>query len=109
MKAVDADLQGRSLSLFPDRVFYLAPRLLDNLFDPGRMDSAVQDKAAQCQARDLTADGVEGAQGHSVWRIVYDKVDAGGALQGPDVAALPAADAALHFVAGNGDDRYGSL
>ena len=41
--------------------------------------------------------------------VVDDDIDAGGGLDGADVAALAADDAALHLVAGQRDHRDGAL
>ena len=84
-------------------------RLLDDLFDARRVDAAVLDQAGQGEARDLAAHGVEAAEHDGVGRVVDDQVDAGGGLEGADVAALAADDAALHVVAGDRHDRDGRL
>ena len=66
----------------------------------------------QGQPGGLAADRVEAGQQHRLRGVVDDQVDAGDLLEGPDVAALPADDPALHVVAGqvhDGDDRLGGL
>ena len=52
---------------------------------------------------DLAANVVEGADDDHPGRIVDDDVHAGGLLEGADVAAFAADDAALHVVAGDID------
>ena len=54
---------------------------------------------------DLAADRVEAADEHRLGRVIDDQVDARGLLQGADVAALAADDAALHLVRRDGHDR----
>ena len=61
------------------------------------------------QARGLAAHGIESGYDHGFGRVVDDQVHAGGGLQGADVAALAADDAALHIVVGQVDDGNGGL
>ena len=58
---------------------------------------------------DLAADRVEAADDHHAGRVVDDHVDAGGLLEGADVAPFAADDPALHFVAGDVDGAGGGL
>ena len=74
-----------------------------DLLDAARMDAAVRDQLGQGQPGDLAADRVEAADDHRLGRVVDDQVDAGGLLEGADVAALAADDAALHLVVGEMD------
>ena len=67
------------------------------------------DELRQRQAGDLAADGVEAAEDHRLGRVVDDQVDAGRLLEGADVAALAADDAALHLVARQVHHRDGVL
>ena len=83
--------------------------LLDHLFDARRVDAAVLDQTRQGQARNLAPHAVERRQHDGVRRVVDDQVDAGGVLEGADVAALAADDAALHVLARDLDDRDGRL
>jgi hypothetical protein len=98
--------------LLPGRLdagFDLLPRLLHDLLDACWVNAAVEHELRQRHACDLAADGVEAGEGHRVGRVVDNQVDAGGALQRADVAALAADDAALHVVAWDGHDRHRRL
>ena len=83
--------------------------LLEHLLDAGGMDAAVGDESLQGDAADLAADGVEAGEHDRLGGVVDDQVDAGELLEGADVAALAADDAALHVVAGDVHDRHGRL
>ena len=58
---------------------------------------------------DLAADRVEARQDDGLGRVVDDQVDPGSRLEGADVPALAADDAAFHLVAGNVDGAGGGL
>ena len=73
------------------------------------MDAAVHDEALHRDARDLAPDGVKGADDHRFGSVVNDQVHTGGGLQGADVAALAADDAALHVVVGQVDHADGAF
>jgi hypothetical protein len=73
------------------------------------VDPAVGDQLRQGDPGDLAADRVEARQDHGLGRVVDDQVDAGRLLEGTDVAALAADDAALHLVGRQVDDRHGVL
>src|SRR5260370_42174140 len=60
----------------------------------------------QSHPRHLAADRVEATENDGLRRVVDDEVDAGGMLEGPNVAALSTDDAALHLVAGDRHHRY---
>ena len=105
MDVLDRAARGRRLAFLADLLLELGLDVLDDLLDAGRVDAAVQDEPLDGQAGDLAADGVEARQDDRLGRVVDDDVDAGGHLQGPDVAALAADDPALHVVAGQVDDR----
>src|SRR4029453_299809 len=79
------------------------------LLDAGRMDAAVGDQLLQGEAADLAPDRVEAGQQDRPGGGVDDQVDAGARLEGTDVAALAADDAALHVVGGQGEDRHRRL
>ncbi|GAA3422207.1 hypothetical protein GCM10018952_71490 [Streptosporangium vulgare] len=79
------------------------------LLDALRMDAAVEDELLQGEPPGLAADRVEARQQHGFRRVVDDQVDAGGRLEGPDVAALTADDAPLHLVTGQVQDAHHGL
>ena len=74
---------------------------VDHLLDARRVDAAVLDQLGQRQPGRLAADVVEGADDDHAGRVVHDHVHAGALLEGADVAAFAADDAALHVVAGD--------
>ena len=71
------------------------------------MDAAVGNELLQRQTRHLAADGVKAGDGDRLGRVVDDEVAARERLDGADVAALAADDAALHLVVRQRHDRYG--
>ena len=83
--------------------------LLEHLLDARRVDAAVGDERLERDAADLAAHRVEAGEDDRLGRVVDDEVDAGHLLEGADVAALAADDAALHVVARDVDDRDGRL
>ena len=83
---------------------HLGPRLLDDVLDAAGMDASVGDELRQRQASHLASDRVEAAEHDRIGSVVDDEVDAGGLLQGPDVAALAPDDATLHLIGGDGHD-----
>ena len=73
------------------------------------MDAAVLDQLLQGQPGDLPADGVEAGDGDHLGGVVDVEIHTGEGLQGADVAALAADDAALHLVIGQGYHRDGGF
>ena len=103
-QARDARVVGGCLSGLTDEDVDLGPGLLHDILDASRVDPAVADELGQGEAGDLAADRVEAAEHDRVRGVVDDEVDARGLLEGADVAALAADDAALHLI---GRDRHG--
>ena len=101
VQRADVRIQHRLLAHFQDVLLHLLLRFLDHFLDPRRMNPAVLDQLGQGQLGGLPADVVEGADDDHAGRVVDDDVDAGGLLEGADIAAFAADDAALHVVAGN--------
>ena len=106
---MDAGLEGGALALLLDDVIHLAAGLLHHVLDAGGMDAAVGDELLQGDSRHLAADGVEAGHGDGLGGVVDDEIDAGDGLEGADVAALAADDAALHLVVGQGHHGYRRL
>ena len=104
-----AGLDDRLFAGVLDRVVDFLAGLLDHLLDAGRVDAAVRQELRQRDAGDLAAHRVEAGERDGVRRVVDDEVDAGGQLEGADVAALAADDAALHVLGGERHDRDGGL
>ena len=73
------------------------------------MDAPVGDELLQSYPGHLPADRLEAGHGDSLRRVVDDEVHTGERLNGADVAALPADDAALHLVIGQGNHTDGDF
>ena len=73
---------------------------LVGVLDPLRVDAPVRDETFQGEPGDLAPDRIEAGEKHRLGGVVDDQVDAGHRLEGTDVAALAADDAALHLVPG---------
>ena len=91
-------VEARLLARLRDVGLELGLGLVVGLLDPGRVDAAVLEQLLERHAGDLAADAVEAREDDRVGRVVDDEVDAGEVLEGADVAALAADDAALHVV-----------
>ena len=92
-----------------DHEVHLGAGLVHDLLDAAGMDPAVGDQLRDGEARDLPAHRIEARQDDRLGGVVDDQVDAGGLLEGTDVAALAPDDPALHLVAGEMDDGHGVL
>jgi len=103
-EARDARIVGGRLAGLADDDVDLGLGLVDDVLDAAWVDAAVLDELGERQASHLAADRVEAAEHDRVRRVVDDEVDAGGLLEGADVAPLAADDAALHLIGG---DRHG--
>ena len=101
VQRADVRLQHRLLADLQDVLLHLRLRFLDHFLDARRVNAAVLDQLGQGQPGGLAADVVEGADDDHAGRVVHDHVHAGAFLEGADVAAFAADDAALHVVAGN--------
>jgi hypothetical protein len=73
------------------------------------VDATIGDELRDRDPGDLAAHGVEAAQDDRLRRVIDDQVDAGGLLEGADVATLPTDDPALHLVGRQMDDADGVL
>src|SRR5690625_513544 len=104
LDAHDVRLQGCLVTTLANVALHLLLGLLDDLFDPRRVYAAVGHQLGERQHGHLAPDGVEGGEQHRFGRVVDDQVHAREAFEGTDVTALPANGAALHVVAGDGDD-----
>ena len=109
VQVVDTGLVGGALALHLDGVLHLAAGLLHHVLDAGGMDAAVDDELLQSHAGHFAADGVKAGNGDGFGGVVDDQIDAGDGLEGADVAALAANDAALHIVVGQGDHGNGGF
>ena len=109
MQAADAGLQHGALALGADDGIHLPLGLLHHLLDVGGMDAAVGDELLQCKACHLAAHRLEAGHRDGLGGIVDNEIGAGQRLDGADVAALAADDAALHLVIGQGYHTDGDL
>ena len=109
VQIVQPELERDSPALFPDFLFGFVLDLLDDLFDPGRMDAAVDDQPLDGLLRDLAPIRIETRQDDRAGRVVDDEIHAGGELQRADVPALASDDPSLQIVARQIHDRYGGL
>ncbi len=105
--AVNVRLEHGALALGLDGGVDLLLGLGDHFLDAGGVDAAVGDELLQRQTGHLAADGVKAGDGDCLGGVVDDQVAAGQRLNGADVAALAADDAAFHLVVRQRHDRYG--
>ena len=98
MEPLQSDLQDGGFSLLFDPLQDLLAGFGHDLFDAGRMNPAVDDELVQGYPRHLAADGVEAADDDRLGRVIDDEVDAGGLLEGTDVAPFFADDPAFQLV-----------
>src|SRR5579872_2933258 len=109
MDAVDADFDDGALSGFADRFLDFLFGLAHDLLDAPRMNPAVRDEPLERDPRDFAPDRVVARDHDRFGRVVDDDIDAGGGLDGADVAPLAANDAALHLVVGQRQHRDRAL
>src|SRR5882762_6712276 len=98
MHAANTGVVHGLLPRFDDAGVDVRLGLLHDFFDAAGVDAAVGDEALERQAADLAAHRLEAGHDDRIGRVVDDDVDAGGGLEGANVPALAADDAALHFV-----------
>ena len=109
MQIVEAELERDRRAFLAHRLVGFFLHLLDDFFDPRRVNAAVGDQPLDRLLRDLAAVGIEARQDDRARRVVDDEVDAGGELERADVAPFAADDAALEIVARQVDDRDGGF
>src|SRR5947209_6680692 len=100
MHVGQTDLDDRVLTSADAELLDLGLAALVDLFDPVRMDAAVENQPLQSQPAHFAEYRIEAGEQHRFRGVVDDQVDAGRRLKGADVAALTADDAALHVIAG---------
>jgi hypothetical protein len=98
MERADVRLEHRLLPHLDHVLVDLRLRLVEGLLDPGRMDAPVLKQLVEREAGDLAPHAVEPREQDRARGVVDDEVDPGQRLEGADVAALPADDAALQLV-----------
>ena len=109
VEAPDAGLQSGALALALDNGVHLTAGLLHHLLNVGGVDAAVGNELLQGYPGHLTADGLKAGDGNGLRGIVDNKIHTGESLDGADVAALAADNAALHLVIGQGYHTDGDL
>ena len=109
MNAVLVRLEHGVLTGLADLVVHFLLGLLHHFLNAGGVNAAVHNQLLHGDAGDLAAHRVEGGDDDRLGRVVDDQVNAGGRLQGADVAALAADDAALHVVVGQRDHAHRGL
>ena len=92
-----------------DVQIHLLPGAVDRLLDAGRVDATILHQRLERELGDLAAHGVKRRDEHHLRGLVDEQRGAGGGLEGFDVAALAADDAALHLLGGQLDDRGGEV
>ena len=106
MDAMNTGFERGAFALgFDDLIDFLLC-LLHHFRDARRMDATVQNQLFQTQPGDFTANRVKRGQGDCFRGIVDDQIDTRQVVQGADVAAFTANDAARHFIVGQRNDRY---
>lgn len=98
--ADDADFAGGVFAGADDFFLDFAFGLSDGFFDGSGVDATVFHEALEGVAGDLAANGVEAREDDHTWGVINEDIDAGGALEGLDVATFLADNAALHVVVG---------
>lgn len=109
VEVVDLGFLGRLLSDLLKMFFEFSLGVGDDFFDSGGVDAAVGDEPVEGEAGHFASDHVESADDHDAWRVVDDDVDAGGFLEGADIASFASDDPALHFVVGDIDRAGGGF
>ena len=105
VQVVDAGVEGGLLPGLADALGDEGLGLLVELLDAGGVDAAVGDQVLERNAGGLATHRVEAREHDGLGRVVDDEGHAGDLLEGADVAALAADDAALEVVRGDVDRR----
>src|SRR5436309_240379 len=82
-----------------NRIDFL-PRLGDNFFDAGGMDTSIKNELRQSETGHFSPYRIEARQNHSFWCVIDDEVYPGGGFQRANIAALASDDTPLHFIVG---------
>ena len=106
MHTVRCDIECCLLSGLPHGNIKLFLHLLNNLFNPGRMYSAVHDQSFQCQPGHFPPHRIKAGKNDRLRGVVNYDIDTGCRLNGTDVPAFPADNPALHLLIGQGHDRH---
>ena len=106
---MDTEVDDGALPRLDDLFLDLLTHLRDDLFDTGRVDTAVLDELMQGQTCYLTAHGVKATEDDGFGGVVDDDLDTRSGLEGADVTPLTADDTALDLIALDVEDGDGVL
>ena len=106
---MDTEVDDGALPRLDDLFLDLLTHLRDDLFDAGRVDTAVLDELMQGQTCYLTAHGVKATEDDGFGGVVDDDLDTRSGLEGADVTPLTADDTALDLIALDVEDGDGVL
>ena len=99
MHGRQAQLHDRLLAGALDGLVHFLGNGRDDLLNAGGMDAAIQDEPFHGLAGDLAAHGIKTGKDDRAGGVVNEHRHAGGGLEGANVAAFAADDAAFHFLA----------
>ena len=108
---MDSHLQDGGFALLAHHAFNFLLRFFHHFLDSRRMDPSVNDQTFQSDPRNFSSHRVKAGQYNRLRGIVDDQLNSGHRLQGTNIPALSANDAALHLIAwelyyGNGRLRH---
>ena len=109
MQIVEPEFKRRRFTFLADGLLHLGLDLLDDLFDPRRMNAAVCDQPFDRLASHLAPERVKTRQDDCARGVVHDQLNAGRGFERPDIAAFAPDDAPFEIVAGQIHDRDGRL
>ena len=98
MNPVNAEFQGRRLSLFLDGVIDFFSALLHHFFNPCRMNTSVYNELFQGNPCNFSPNRVETGKNDRLRCIINNQFHTGKLLQCPDISSLTADDSPLHFI-----------
>ena len=105
MHIVNAQIEQDPLAFLINFLRNFTGYLLNNLFDPRRMNPAVEDKPLQRRPRNFFADRIKTGNDDRFRRIVNDDIRPRKRFQSADISSFAADYPAFHFVAGQTDGR----
>ena len=94
------DLKGGRFALLFDHDFDFLLRLLDHLFDSGRVNTPVHNELFKCDPCNLSSDRIKAGENNRFGRIVNDQIYARHRLKSSDISSLSADDPAFHLIIG---------
>jgi len=104
MDSDHARFKDSSFTFCLDGGIHFFTGFVDHLFNPGWMNTAVDDQFFQSDPGNFAPDRVKAGQNHSFRRVVDDQVNTCHGFDGPDIASFSTDDAAFHFVTGQSNN-----